>query len=378
MPTESLKHRWPLAQGVTLRRDIIHKALSIFRGWSYRDIEVPLLDHMDLRPELLELHDIHQTFRVPDSEGDLLMIRADVTPAIAKVYARQLQSRNLPLPLRVCYANRVVRSRRAFNIQGSESYQLGLELIGGDGLLAELEVILICLETLASVGIHDYQLNLGNVAVFQRLLKLTRLPSIYTRAITEAVAARDPFDVQETLLRFGVRQEIADALHALAKLRGGTDQIARIRTLMPHDQELLGALQRTEEIVSVLTELGYGDRLQIDLGEIQGPPYYTGVVFQVVSEEIGREIGGGGRYDELIGLFGDGEPAVGFALGLDALLEVCHPEAEETPVLTASPGSAVRVSQEQVVEDLREAMRRREEKKEVVLVPKRKPVRRIL
>lgn len=372
MPSESLHQRWPLAQSVSLRREIIGRALEIFRGWTYLDIEVPLLDRIDSRPEVLALHDTNQGFRVSDHEGNLLGLRADVTPAIARVYARQL--RGLPLPLRVCYANRVVRASDGARLERSESYQLGLELIGDTGRNGELEMMLICLEVLEALGVPDYQINMSNIAIFRRLLQMTSLPSGHRRQVAQAVTNRDPHQVRALLDRFGTRDELAGSIEALTLLRGGADQIQTIRRLQPTDRLLNKALDHIEALVDTLGALGYGERLQIDLGEIQGPVYYTGLNFKVVSERVGRELGGGGRYDDLIGMFGEPTPSVGFALGLDALLEVLHPsEADAMPALSAPAGSAVRVWADDPVDGLRQALQRRRRGLPAILVTSRRP-----
>jgi ATP phosphoribosyltransferase regulatory subunit len=357
MSSQSIHQRWPLARSVGLRREITGLALEVFRGWTYHDIEIPLLDYVDLRPEVLALHDTNQSFRVSDREGNLLVMRSDVTPAIARIYARQL--RGLPLPLRVCYANRVVRANDGAGLERSESYQLGLELIGDTGLTGELEVMLICLEVLGRLGVEDFQINLSNIGIARRLLEMTGLPSAARRAVEAAVAARDPFEVREVLLRFGTRDRIAEAIASLTLLRGGADQIGTLRELLGQDRRLMEALEHVEALVAALGELGYGERLQVDLGEVHGPMYYSGLNFKVVSQRLGRELGGGGRYDELIGLFGEPTRAVGFSLGLDALLGALHAQPDEMPPLSAPAGSAVRVMADAPVEGLRQALSRR-------------------
>jgi ATP phosphoribosyltransferase regulatory subunit len=273
----------------------------------------------------------------------------------------------------VCYANRVVRASDGAGRERSESYQLGLELIGDTGRNGELEMMLICLEVLDALGVPDYQINMSNVAIFRRLLELTGLPSDARRQVAEAVTVRDPHRVREVLLRFGTRDHIAESIEALTLLRGGADQIGTLRRLLPNDRHLARALDHIEALVDALCQLGYGDCLQVDLGEIQGPVYYTGLNFKVVSEQVGRELGGGGRYDDLIGMFGEPARAVGFALGLDALLEVLHAsEADAMPPLSAPAGSAVRVWSDDPVHGLRQAVERRKRGLPTILVTSRR------
>ncbi len=347
-----MSHYEPLSQAVSLRRDVIQRAVHIFRGWSYRDIEVPLLDTFEPGESAGTLQ---QTLQVIDKDGNLRVLRADVTPAVARLYARQLYKDSKVL--RACYANRVVRAQRAFGRDQSESYQIGIELIGRAGISAELEVILICMETLSAIGADRCQVNLGSVAVMGRLLEMTGLPKVRLRDIHAAAEARDPFEVRDILHRSGTRSNIAEALEAIASLNSGQVQIEAIKRAVPNDTALNLAFGRLDSLTSALTELGFGDRLNIDLGDLQGPAYYSGTIFKVVSERIGRALGGGGRYDGLCGRFGVEAPAVGFSLHLDALIEVLQPDASAR--VSAPAGSAVRVDPNNPLPGLREALARR-------------------
>lgn len=362
-------HHEPLSLAVSLRRDIMRRAVDIFRGWSYRDIEVPLLDYIERPgPERGEQPPLSKrTFQLVDREGNAMSLRADVTPAVAKLFARHLH--RLPQPLRVCYANRVVRAERALGRQQSESHQIGVEFIGEAGMIPELEVLLVCLETLEAIGIHDYQLNLGSLAVYRRLLDKTGLPINRREAIDKAVFARDPFEVREILHRSGTRAHIAQALEVIASLRDGELQIRTIRELMPTDPVLEAASEHIARQVEVLGALGYGERLNIDLGDLTGPEYYTGMTFKIVSERVGRQLGGGGRYDQLCASFGVGAPAVGFSLHLDALIECL--QTGQSQVVMPTAGSAVRIDPDDPLPGLQDALERRRHNQTTRLVPRR-------
>ncbi len=357
----------PLSESVQRRRSLVSAALGIFRGWGYRDIAIPMLEHVEVRPEILQIHDVNKTFRLVDAEGNLQMLRSDVTPAVAKLFAPVL--RDVPLPLRLCYASRVVRSERAFARRQIETYQIGVELLGAGTAVYDTEVILVAMQAMAGLGIDDYQINVGNMAVVRRLLELTGLPKARRAEVREAVVQRDPHAVADLLHRAGTRQNVADAIVALTMLRGGPDQLARIRSLLPHDGPLRDALAHLEAVVDTVRAVSGSDRLQIALGEIEGPAYHTALVFRIVSEGIGRELGGGGRYDDVIGLYGRPAPAVGFSLRSDAVLEVLHPEGQRSQAAAAS--YVVRVDSERPTVGLLEAWRRRQEGLPAQLLEKR-------
>ena len=341
----------PLSLYVRRRRDIVSRSVSIFRGWNYHDIEVPLLDYVEPDTDAQG----PRTFQIVDREGTAMALRSDGTPAIAKLYARHLH--RWPAPLRVCYANRIVRSERALGREQTESYQLGVEMLGSNGVLSDLEVILICLETLEAIGVRDHQLNLSSSAIYHHLLRKTGLPAIKRDAINAAVRVRDPYEVRQILHRCGTRHNIAQALEAVASLWGGERQLRVISQELPNDRTLAGAIKHLERLVQILGELGYGEHLNIDLGDLPDQDYYTGTVFSVVSEGVGRRLGGGGRYDDLCSRFGVAAPAAGFALRLDALIATLQASASLAPL--SSPVSVVRVDPEDPVPGLKELLSHR-------------------
>lgn len=348
-----------LSQEVGLRRKVAQTALEIFAGWSYQEIDVPLLDHFDQLREVIDPNDAHRTFRLIDRDGNLLVLRSDVTPAIARIFAHQLQG--VPLPLRVCYANKIVRLQRSFTREQFENYQIGVELLGASGLAAEIEVILICLEVLAALGVKDFQINVGHVGIYRRLLALSSVPTDLRGDLTHAIANRDPGEVQAVTHRIGLRENLVASFMALTRLSGGDRQLTEIERLHPHDAELQRACQHMRQGADVLNTLGCAGRFQIDLGLIDGPPYYTGLDFRVFCDGVGRPLGGGGRYDDLIGTFGEPTPAVGFALKMDALMNVLYPEASAALTeLDAPPGAVIRIDPNALADGFAAALARRQ------------------
>ncbi|MEO1267303.1 MAG: ATP phosphoribosyltransferase regulatory subunit [Myxococcota bacterium] len=357
MPINPVTPHPPLSRSVKIRRAIAQKTLAIFEGWSYREIDVPLLDYFDHLRDAIEPDAVHRMFRFVDREGNLRVLRADVTPAIAKIYAHRLT--HLPQPLRLCYANRVVRIERSFTSEQTDAYQLGVEMLGASGLVPELEVMLVCMEVLDHMGIDDYQLTLSNLAIYRRLLEQSNVPTSLHPAITTAVRDRDPFEIRRLLHKTDVGSHTVTALECMAELRGGVDQLTRIQEAIPNDALLKQSCLHMKEIVQALTALNRVERLHVDMGHISGPTYYTGMMFRIISESIGRELGGGGRYDDLVGTFGTPTPAVGFSIHLDALMEIIAPHASEMIHLDSPSEATVAIDTQTPVAGLRRALERR-------------------
>ena len=314
----------PLDRSVSLRRQVTAQAMQVFGGWGYREIQIPLLEHFDALKRGLDEDQIARSFRFVDREGNVMVLRPDVTPAVAKTYAYQL--RGLPLPLRVAYANKVVRVERAFGASQVESYQLGAELIGRRGVVADVEVLLVVLEVLERLGLRRFHINLGDHRLAQLLLNASGAPRRIRAEVEEAILSRDPDEVRRILEDLGTRSQYVESISVLAGLEGGLQQLDVIEEILPRHRELDERIHYLREVERTVDELGYGRQVRIDLGELDGPGYYTGIGFSVVSEGASRRIARGGRYDGLIGQYGVETPAVGFSFSLETLVELLHPK----------------------------------------------------
>ena len=313
-----------LDRSVSLRRQVTAQAMQVFGGWGYREIQIPLLEHFDALKQGLDEDQIARSFRFVDRAGNLMVLRPDVTPAVAKTYAYQL--RGLPLPLRVSYANKVVRIERAFGAAQVESYQLGAEMIGREGVVADVEILLVVLEVLERLGLRRFHINLSDHELARHLLSSTGAPRRIRRVVEEAIFSRDPDEVRRILNDLGTRLPYIDAISSLAGLEGGLQQLDWIEKRLPTDRELKKRIKYLRDVEGALDALGYGKKVRIDLGELDGPGYYTGIGFSVVSEGASRRLARGGRYDNLIGQFGVEAPAVGFSFSLETLVELLHPK----------------------------------------------------
>jgi ATP phosphoribosyltransferase regulatory subunit len=307
-----------------LRRHIMTTAMRSFGGWGYREIQVPLLHFFEaLRPGLDE-DQIERSFRFVDRGGNLMMLRPDVTPVIAQVFA--VQYGHTALPLRVSYTHKVVRLERSFGQRELESYQLGAERIGGDALVGDLEILLLALEALERMGLWDCRLVLGDHAIADRLLKATGAPSRIRGELRDAILARDAFEVRALLTRLGTRPQHVKALLALTRLDAGIEPLDRL-VEATDDREVRARVRHLRELHAALASLGYGERVDVQLSELGGASYYTGMGFSIVSPNVAQEVGRGGRYDDLVGRYGAPTPAVGFSMSLELLVEALRPRA---------------------------------------------------
>lgn len=291
-----------------------------------------------------------------------MMLRTDVTPAVAKLVSYQLK--DAQLPVRVSYANKVIRTSRSA-VESIERYHLGIELIGVDGLLGDLEVFLVALEVLERLGVRDFQFNVCDNGVADYLLNATGAPRRIRDAVWEAIIARDASEVNRILMRLGIRQHYIDAISALASLEGGLHQLVLIEEAMPNDRILKARLEDMRTLFEVLSELGYKRHIRLDMAELGGADYYTGISFNIVSEKVGRSLGRGGRYDNLFENFGTPASAAGFSLIAEVLVELVAPVAAAPA--RKSTDDHVSVVRDDLLSGLTEALERRRYNKTVAI-----------
>ena len=191
----------------------------------------------------------------------------------------------------------------------------------GDELIGDLEILLMAIEVLDRLSFADIQVRLGDHQVATYLLKSSGAPARIQDDIRQALIARDAHEVRSLLDRLGTREAYAKAIMALVSLRGGRSQIDALREVFPYDRQLNERLDYLSSILQTLDALGVGECVHLELAELGGASYYTGIGFSLISGNASKELGRGGRYDELIGAYGKPTRAVGFSLSLEMLVQ---------------------------------------------------------
>lgn len=295
------------------RRAIEERVVSVFEGWDYEEIIPPLFDYADVFGGALQ----PRTYSFVGRDGSLLALRPDFTSLLAKIAAGRLAQRQAPL--RLYYSGEVLRYEPPRAGRQNELYQMGLELLGGERVPADAEVLAVAAECLEAAGVEDFVLTLGHVGVFAGLTAGLGLDEPRQELLRERVESKSAEGIGEVLAAAGVREEARAPLLALAHLAGGPEVLAEARRLCAGARPALRALDELAVTVQALEAAGLQRHVTLDLGEVRGFDYYTGLVFRAYARGLGFEVGGGGRYDQLLARFGRPLPAVGFMLGLDRL-----------------------------------------------------------
>ena len=303
-----------LGEEARRRRTIEERVVAVFEGWDYEEIIPPLFDYADVFASQALLP---KTYSFVGRDGSLLALRPDFTSLLAKIAAGRLAGR--PAPMRLYYSGEVLRYEPPRAGRQSELYQMGLEHLGGDPRAADAEVLAIAAECLDVLGVRGFVLALGHVGVFGGLLAGVSLDAATLERLRERVEAKDPAGVRDALPAGAAPPAVEEALARLTTLSGDAPVLAEAERALAFSPLACAAVAELRLVAEALRAAGLGDGLAIDLGEVRGLDYYTGLVFRAYAPGLGFEVGGGGRYDTLLARFGRPMPAVGFMLGLDRL-----------------------------------------------------------
>jgi ATP phosphoribosyltransferase regulatory subunit len=290
-------------------RAITDTLRGVFESHGYGEVYTPALEYESVLARA-DMAEARPAYRVFDESGAVLVLRSDMTVPIARVVASRYGSSEPPL--RFCYFAHCYRGVRPQRGQPRELLQAGIELIGASAPQGTAEALTVLCHALDATGLKDYRIGLGDASLFPALMASLQVPESTRAGLLEALVLRDFVWLGGMLAESGVSGEAAELLLEVPQRRGGQEVLADVPA--PATEAVTG-LRRVHQLL----EAAVAERVIFDLGLVRNIGYYTGAVFDVYDPALGAPIGGGGRYDDLLGRFGRALPAVGFALKVDRL-----------------------------------------------------------
>ena len=298
--------------------------LEEFARWGYRKVITPLFEYLDPLSIGLgdELKSKVMKF-VDPSSGDVVALRPDITPQVGRIVATQMKDHTALF--RLCYNGRVVRFEEKSSGKEREIFQAGCELVGLGSAEADAEIIALGIKSLGKSGIKNLVLDIGHTGILRHLLAQTGEPR---KDIEDALKKKDQEALSRAIKKSKATKPGKDAISTLPSLFGGMEvlkEAKKIRSISKYVVEL-------ENVISVIGDYQSDCNINIDLGEIRGFNYYTGVTFEILSRDIQSPLVRGGRYDELMGKYGHDAPATGFAIDVGSLLSTQRRDGENNQI----------------------------------------------
>lgn len=285
-------------------REISGRALRVFTDAGYGEIATPALEFEETM-RLAGTDLTENVYRVPDKDGQVLTLRFDSTVPIARLAATRY--RDAPPPLRFCYMQHVYRAIEPKRAQSRQFLQIGMELLGEAAPAGDAEAIELLVSVLRAAGLSDFKIAVGDVAYFSERLSQAGIDGAHRDQLLHELHTRDLVGFRRVLADSAITAEAQSAIEATAVARGGRELLEREN------------VERLLQLDSQLQDAGVSDNVIYDLGLVRPLNYYTGTVLEVYAPSSGFPLGGGGRYDSLVGRFGRDLEAFGFSLNVERL-----------------------------------------------------------
>jgi ATP phosphoribosyltransferase regulatory subunit len=301
------------------------RLLEVFRVHGYELVMPPMLEYIDSlltgTGRDLDL----RTFKLIDQlSGRTMGLRADMTPQVARIDAHLLNREGVA---RLCYCGTVLHTRPRGLTATREPLQIGAEIYGHAGIESDVEIQKLLRAALAACRVSDVRLDVGHVAVFRTIARRGSVTPELESELLEALLAKDRPGIGS--LSEPLDGPTRDALRTLPDLYGGPDVLDVATLRLPAYPEIDAALGELRALVQA-----NGIAMSIDLADLRGYHYHSGVVFAAYSERLPSAIALGGRYDEVGKAFGRARPATGFSMDLREIARVA-PRAQRLGAILA-------------------------------------------
>lgn len=311
----------------TAKKQLQKRIEKVFKSYGYHEIETPSVEFYQTYQNAFGPLNDEEMYKFIDQDGQILTLRMDMTVPIARVCASKFNKKQPPY--RFHYCSSVYKVRQTFAGKRGEVTDCGVELIGLDSS-HDLEVLCCALDTMESLNVEDYQLEIGNSDFFKGACKALNFDEEQTNTLADLIDRKSMVELKEYVNQLNISELAASFLNELPMLCGGPEILEKALEYSFNDT-LKEEVSQLIDIYQKLDTLGYGKHVTFDLGKVPHLDYYTGIIFEGFVSEVGHSILSGGRYDSLLNKFGRDLPACGFGVKLDYLLDVVP--VEKTKVL---------------------------------------------
>lgn len=293
----------------------IHKTLKLY---GYNDIQTPTFEFFDIFNKEKGSAPSKNLYKFFDREGNTLVLRPDMTPSIARAYAKYYMEDNMPI--RFCYMGNTFINNAEHQGKLKETTHIGAELIGDNKSDADAETIALTIDALLKVGLKEFQIEIGHADYFKGLIEASKVDEETAAYLRELLSNKNYFGVEEIVSSLNIDNNIKEAFIKLPEFVGSIEVIKKAKETVSVNDLVENALDRLEKVYNILRVYGYEKYISFDLGIVSDYQYYTGIVFSGYTYGTGDAIVKGGRYDDLLKQFGKNSPSIGFCIYIDNLL----------------------------------------------------------
>ena len=295
-------------------RVLINKFVSVVRSYGYQEVIPPTIELFELfatksGPEISKSMYVYK-----DKAGREVCLRPELTASVVRMYIKSLLAEVKPIKL--FYIGNAFRYEEPQLGRYREFTQVGVELIGDDSIYSDIELFLILRDYYRSLGLKEYSIKINDVGILRGLFNLWGIDEDTQDLILHYMDKR-LFDNATSLIRRNTNADLG-LFNELTNIKTEEPEELIVKSFSINLPECISErIRRLYEVTSTIKKLGIS-KVLIDLSFARGLAYYTGLIFEVTVPNLNISIGGGGRYDKLVELYGGPPtPATGFALGVE-------------------------------------------------------------
>ena len=308
-----------LPEDLAKRQRIEDEARHLFRLYGYREVETPLVESFDLLSAKAGEEIRHRMYMFKDLGGRRIALRPEMTASVARIVAVKLRSE--PKPLRLGYISNCFRYDNPQMGRYREFWQAGYELFGSENPEADAEILAVCHDLLQRLGL-DFSMKLGHVGTLRGILEAEKVKEASQNIIMGLLDKGRFRAALKALRELGVSESCLKTVTGLQTLKGfeAEEVLAKGEEATMGNDAATRSLENLRAVVTLARSAGVKCPILVDLGFTRGLDYYTGMIFETFVPQLDIALGGGGRYDRLVEVFGgEPTPAVGCSPGIDRI-----------------------------------------------------------
>lgn len=334
-----------LPEEARLLRRVEGKAREVARLYGYREIVTPIVESYELLSAKAGEEVKSRMFAFKDLGGRDVALRPEFTASVARLVATTL--RNEPRPFRLFSDGSIYRYDEPQRGRYREIFQTNYELMGSSRPEADAEILLLTNSLMQAAGLKRLAFKIGHIGVLRGILAQEKLADKVQGAVMQLMDKKQYDDAFRLVESAGVSEKCMVTLRKLVELKGSDvlHVVDGVAELVAAYERSVEAARNLGEILTLVLKSGCDVDMTVDAGFARGLEYYTGMILEVYVPDMNIALGGGGRYDRLIELFGgDPTPAVGVAHGVDrVMLALQEQKAAQKAVLEAGEERTVLV-----------------------------------
>ncbi len=307
------------------KRNIEHKIREHFKSNGYREIETPSIEYFDTFSTGVGRIAQENMYKFSGADGKMLVLRPDLTIPAVRTYATKLK--NDGETVKLFYIGNTFNPSESGGGRLKEYTQAGAEIIGGQGVYVDAEIITRAVMLAQGMGLKTFLVDICQVEFFKGLMEEAGFNEAEAEEVRKMVDGKQIGNLEKSLSEKAIPEQLKELIVNLPNLFGGVEILDAAEKCTKNPRSL-SAISYLRSVMKIIGESGLGKYVSVDLGMVSSLSYYTGIIFKGFTNGIGFPFISGGRYDTLSENYGVCTPATGFSIGINMLMQALDKQQE--------------------------------------------------